>query len=59
MTYRHAKRLHRGDEIQLKSTKEYGKVLSISVTAKIICIEAIFPTEGYVPCNHLTHWDIR
>lgn len=60
MLFRYAVKLHGGDEIELKSTGEVGKVLSTYVdkTNKVVRIEAIFPASGYIPMDNLTHRDI-
>lgn len=49
MKYRDAKKLHNGDEVQLKST---GEVLTVSATTelanKVILISAM-TSEGWIP----------
>lgn len=52
MKYREAKKLHKDDEVTHRETKRICQVLSIRVTPKIIEVELLHPTEGWMVVGH-------
>lgn len=54
MNFRYAKKLHEGDEVQIKETEEILKVHSVVVESKTVTVE-VFTKDGW---RKLTHKEI-